>query len=256
MAKSYSQIIDDAEAYLNDNSNANFVAADLDPQVPAVLARVSRVRPWRPNQLTHRYSSTQTVSARDVVLTSGDKWRLAWVDRVEYPIDVVPGKFRNFVRNGDVVSIDLDHKPVAEAVNLYLAKVHILQKAIGTTDTAGAIKTQAVVGATTLALKSLGTGTINEDTQLTIAGDTTVYHVIQTATIGTNEATVTIWPALEHQAEVDDVATLALAESTLDYDLEDIVSRYIAARHSGEGSHYLGPGGGGESVRDPRHGEP
>jgi hypothetical protein len=230
MPKTYAQIMDDAEAYLQDTGNGIFSTTELDLLVPGVLARVSQSRPWKPNQLTHRYSSSQTVSAKDVVLTAGDKWRLAWVDKVEYPVGMTPPVFRNFSRNGDVVSIGITHDPAAEAVYLYLAKVHILQKAIGTSDTAGAIKTQAAVGATTLAMKSLGTGTVNEDTKLTIAGDTTVYHVIETATIGTNEATVTIWPALEAVATADAIVTLSLADSTLEFDLEDLVSRYIAAR--------------------------
>ncbi len=79
-------------------------------------------------------------------------------------------------------------------------------------------------------LKSLGTGTINEDTSLTIAGDSTVYTVTSNATIATAEATVSITPALVVQADADDVVTLAAPTSTLDILSESLLADLIAAR--------------------------
>jgi hypothetical protein len=229
MPKTYAQILADASSYAQDSGNAIFTTTELGLVIPNVLSRISRFSPWRPNEIDSRASSSQSITAKDIILTSGDLWRLMRVNKVEYPIDQNPLVFRSFSRNGKVVTMDIDATP-SGTVYLYLAKVHILQSAIGTTDTAGAIKTGASAGAVSLALKSLGTGTINEDTQLTIAGDSTVYHVISTATIGTNEATVSIWPALQADVLADAVVTLALSESTLSYELEDIVVRYIAAR--------------------------
>lgn len=79
---------------------------------------------------------------------------------------------------------------------------------VGTTDLAGAVKTEAAKGATSVALKSLGTGTINIDTVLNIDGHATDYIVTANATISGNEATVSISPALTDVAEVDDLINL------------------------------------------------
>uniref|UniRef100_A0A6M3KLA9 Uncharacterized protein n=1 Tax=viral metagenome TaxID=1070528 RepID=A0A6M3KLA9_9ZZZZ len=80
---------------------------------------------------------------------------------------------------------------------------------VGTTDLVGAVKTQAAKAATSVVLKSLGTGTINRLTKLTIEGHGTDYIVTADATITSNEATVSITPALTDVAEVDDAIQLA-----------------------------------------------
>jgi len=74
---------------------------------------------------------------------------------------------------------------------------------VGTADLSGFIKTEAAIGATSVVLKSLGTGTINRTTRLSIEGDSTDYIVSANANIAGNEATVTISPALVKLAEVD-----------------------------------------------------
>lgn len=99
----------------------------------------------------------------------------------------------------------------ADTVETLVDRIGEAGSFLGTTDTAGAIKTLALVGATQLELKSLGTGTINKSAKLTIAGDTTIYSVTAQATIATNEATVSISPGLVAQAAVDAVVTLSLA---------------------------------------------
>ena len=80
---------------------------------------------------------------------------------------------------------------------------------VGTTDLEGAIKTEAAIDATSLALKGLGTGTINAEAKIQISGHYQPYIVQANATITANEATVTISPALVDVAEVDDAVTLS-----------------------------------------------
>ncbi len=80
---------------------------------------------------------------------------------------------------------------------------------VGTTDLEGAIKTEAAIGATSIILKGLGTGTINAESKIKITGHWQDYIVQANATITANEATVTISPALVDVAEVDDVVTLS-----------------------------------------------
>uniref|UniRef100_A0A6M3J729 Tail protein n=1 Tax=viral metagenome TaxID=1070528 RepID=A0A6M3J729_9ZZZZ len=79
---------------------------------------------------------------------------------------------------------------------------------VGTTQLNGNIKTEADVGDTSIALKGLGTGTINRTTKLSISGDSTDYFVTANATITANEATVTISPGLAQLAEVDTLINL------------------------------------------------
>ena len=229
--------MDRAEQLLQDAANTIFSTTELDNLVPGILTSISKYAPWKPNETpTSLWSITKatTASSLAIALTAGDKWKLLseknGIRRVEYPVDENPRQFRSFDRYGDVIEMGLDNAPSAsdEDVYLYLAKVHLLTSAIGTTDTAGAVKTAGAVGDVALALKSLGTGAINEGAKLTIAGDTTVYHVISTATIGTNEATVSIWPTLQAAVDADAVVTFAL-ENTLTSELEELVARLIAA---------------------------
>ncbi len=74
-------------------------------------------------------------------------------------------------------------------------------------DIAGTVLVNATTaaGSTTLALKDLteATGTIKAGTVFTIAGDSTRYVIRKDATIASNAATVTIYPALQAQAAGD-----------------------------------------------------
>jgi len=65
----------------------------------------------------------------------------------------------------------------------------------GTTDGLGTAAV-AAVGATSMLISALGTGTVNKGTAFTIAGDTTQYVVTADATISGNAATVSFYPAL------------------------------------------------------------
>jgi hypothetical protein len=150
---------------------------------------------------------------------------------VEYVVDQSPPEYRNFIQQGNYIYLLLDNIPSADlSVYVYPYKRHIVQESLGTSDTAGAVKTAGSAGDTTLALKSLDTGTINENTVLTITDDDTDYIVQATATIGTNEATVTIHPPLQADVDADTVVTLSLLNtfSLTNAGLEDVFCNYLA----------------------------
>jgi len=228
VAKTYATILDDTESLVQDGSNTIFTTAELDVLMPAGLVRMSQAKPWQ-----YKLTKTTTADSRDVTLTASDKWRLLGVEKLEYLVDQNPPVYRGFTRFGDVVTIGVNSRP-SSAVSIYffLNKVHLLQKTVGTTDLLGAIKTLGAVGDVSLALKSLGTGTIDEMTTLAIAGDSTTYYVTAQATITGNEATVSIWPPLAAAAAVDAVVTLSLTASTLDMVLEDLLARWLASKAS------------------------
>lgn len=207
-------------------ANQVFATAEVDAYIKSGLAELSGYKPYQ----VKNTSLLTTVNSRDITLTSEVKHNLFWIDYIEYKVAQDPPAYRNWKQYGDIVTLKIDCAPTAaESVYLYLSKKHRLQKEVGTVDLAAAVKTTAAAGVSSIILKSLGTGTINEDTQLTIAGDATVYHVTGTATIATNEATVSITPVLAAQAAADAVVTLALSTSTLDITLEDLLADLAAA---------------------------
>jgi hypothetical protein len=214
--KTYADIVSLISSILQDNSNATYSTSELDLIIPEGLTAISRFKPREVRETT-----LITVSSRDITLSAENKRNLLDVWKVEYPVGQYPKTFRGFTMFGDLLNLDLYAAPtIAASLYLYLLKRHILQKEVGTTDLAGAVKTQGTAGDSTLALKSLGTGTINENTLVAIAGDSTIYTVTKDATIGTNEATVSITPVLGSTAAVDTVVTMSLSESTLDASLE------------------------------------
>lgn len=91
---------------------------------------------------------------------------------------------------------------------------NIQTHAVGTVDLAGAVSTTAAAGATSVIVKSLGTGTVNEGTKVTFADDGGVYVVTEDATISANAATLKIYPALEDGTAGDQVVTLEPALTT------------------------------------------
>jgi hypothetical protein len=236
MARTYAEIITLAQSIVIDNgidpsgvANQIFAAAEFDKFVPMALEEVSTFRP-------HQVKETllTTADSRELTLAAENKRKLLYIYKAEYEVDKNPRVFHNVTRFGDVVTLEMDIGPVDdESVYLYMGKVHLLQKEIGTTDTALAVKTTAAIGATSLILKSAGTGTVNEDTTFTITGDATatVYTVTATATIAATEVTVSIAPALKAQATADDVVTLAISVSTMDDVItEDLLADLLAGR--------------------------
>ncbi len=237
--KSYAQILDDIETLMQDagvdpegaGANSVFGVAELDALMPMALVTVSQYKPWQ-----YKRTKTTVADSYDLTLTTGDKWRLltgsgykgTGIVKAEYEVDEDPRQFRGLTKFGDVISLELDSAPdSAVSVYLYMNKIHILQKAIGTTDDLAGVVT-AAAGATSLSITSLGTGTINEMTTIAITGDSTVYYVTATASITANAATVSIWPPLA-TAAVAAVVTLSLTDSTLDMILEGYLARWLAA---------------------------
>ncbi len=234
MSKSYSEIIDDAEALGQDAgidpggaANQVFATDELDSFMPAALAKISQYKPWQVK------TTKSTVAAiRDITLTTGDKWRLLGIEKLEYLVDQEPPVYRNYSRFGDVLSIKIDTRPPAAAdIYFFWNKVHLLQEALGTDTATWAIFADTAADVTSLVIDAAtATGTINEMSTLTIAGDDTTYYVIEEATIATNKATVSIWPPLTAAASEDAVVTLSVTGSTLDMTLEDYLARWLAAK--------------------------
>ena len=239
MGLTHAEIEARLEEVLWDTTDTYWSDIRIISKMGAILKKISQRVPF---VATERHPSDRAVptrgtyttdgTTRDIVLTDwdfDDLIKISQFDGVEYLVDQSPKEYKNFSQRDKIISLSLDDIPSAsKTVYVYPQRLHILQQAIGTTDTAGAIKTLAAAAATSLALKSLGTGTINKYTKLTIAGDTTEYMVTATATIAANEATVTITPGLVAAAAVDAVVTLALADSTLTPSLEEIIIGWTA----------------------------
>lgn len=98
----------------------------------------------------------------------------------------------------------------------YYENQNIQTHAIGTTDTAGAIDLGAgyAAGATTIHVDTLGTGTINKGSILTIADVAGSYVVTEDATIAGNECDIKIYPGLADSTADDAVVTIHAAATT------------------------------------------
>ena len=231
--KTYAEILNDCETLVQDAgvdpsgvANQVFATAELDALIPDALSRISQFKPWQV-----KTTKSTVADTRDITLTTGDKWRLLGIEKLEYLTGKNPPVYRNHSRFGDVVSIKIDSAPPAIAnIYFFFNKVHILLEETGEDTNAGAIKTDAAAGAVSLVLDGLGTGTINDMTTIAITGDSTVYYVTATATITASEATVSIWPPLVATAAEDAVITLSITGSTLDIPLEGYLARLLAAR--------------------------
>ncbi len=232
MAKTWSLIRDDIENILQNagidpssaGANLEFATAEIDALVPNALISLSHASPWQV-----KMTKSTVADTRDITLSAGDKWREIGIQKLEYLTAKDPPVYRNYSRFGDVVSIKINKRPPAVAdIYFFMNKVHLLSTAIGATEPSGLLNADAAAGATSLVLKSVGTGTVEEQTTLMITGDTTVYYVTAQATISTT-VTVSIWPPLAAAALEDAVVTLSLS-NTLDTHLEDYLERLVAAR--------------------------
>lgn len=232
MAMTYAQVLAQLEIQLGNPAQDASATVVLENLIKSGLIKVSQYVPWETSVL-----KSMTASTKYVTLTAGDKWKAIELSgaegyyNVEYEVDQTTKEYRNYSRHGDTVTIEIDNAPSAAAnVRLFIAKQHILQKELGTADAAGAVSTAGTAGDTTLVLKSLGTGTINEDTKLTIADDDTEYNVYATATIATATATVSIWPPLQAAAAENAVVTLALHDYTMSPELEQLLCDWVEAQ--------------------------
>ena len=236
MVKLYSEILDDVETLLQDagvdpsppSANSVFATAELDSLMPSGLVRISQFKSWQ-----KKTTKSTVADSRDIALTTGDKWRLLGIEKLEYEVDKNPRKFRGYSQFGDVVSIKIDTRPTsADDIYFFWNKVHLLQKVLTTADTEGTLKTATAVGDVSVVVEALGTLTIEEMTTVAITGDSTVYYVTTTATIVTNEATLSIWPPITQVNAISAVVTLSLTESTLDMTLEAYLAKWLAAKAS------------------------
>ncbi len=233
MPKLYTEIMDDVEAYAQDGgidpsgaAQQVFSTAELDLLMPSALVRISQFKPWQV-----KTTKSTVADTRDITLTSGDKWRELGIEKLEYAVDKNPPVYRNHSRFGDVISIKIDTRPPAVAdIYFFWNKVHLLQKVLTTADTGGTVKTATAVGDVSVVVEALGTLTIEEMTTVAITGDSTVYYVTTTATIVTNEATLSIWPPITQVNAIGAVVTLSLTESTLDMTLEAYLAKWLAAK--------------------------
>lgn len=216
----YTEIRDACEAILQDSTNLIFTVAELDVLIPLGLSELSYFKPRGVKE------TVTTTASKDLTLSTENKRKLLWVEKVEDSTS-----FRNFTRWGDIVTMDIDSAPSAgESVYLYLAKKHILQKEVGATELTGTIKTEAAAGISYIVVTSLGTGSVKEDTQLTIESDTTTYTVITDATISGTDATLYITPVTSKIEVVGKVVTLSLSVSTLDPEEETLLADLVAGR--------------------------
>ncbi len=232
--KTYSEILDDVETLLQDagvdpsppSANSVFATAELDSLMPSALSRISQFKPWQ-----IKTTKSTVADTRDITLTTGDKWRLLGILKLEYLTAKDPPVYRNYTRFGDVISIKIDTRPPSVAdIYFFWNKVHLLQKVLTTVDTGGTLEVATAVGDVTIDVEALGTLTIEEMTTVAITGDSTVYYVTSTATIAGNKATLSIWPPITQVNTLGAVVTLSLTGSTLDIPLEDYLARWLAAK--------------------------
>ncbi len=207
----------------------------ISQRVPFLTSETHPSDRWAPTRGVYTTDGT----TREITLTDWDFLDLACegfsqFDGIEYPVDQSPKQFRNYTLRNKVLELHLDAIPASgDSVYVYPQRLHILQAAIGTTDTAGAVSTASVVGDTSLIIKTLGTGTINKYTKITITTtptDTTEYMVKANATIAANVATVLLSPAIVKVNSINDVVTLALADSTFPQILEEIFIEWTAGQ--------------------------
>lgn len=208
-------------------ANQVFATAELTALVPGCLSELSKYRPW---EVLYSFTTSGT-DAWEIGLPGEMLKYLLRLKAVEYDWgDDDPTLYRrNFdVIGGRVLRLNMESKTQTGKSLRFHTQNRQLLVDVGTTDLLGAVQADAFVGDTTLVLKSLGTGTIAEDTILTFSGDAQMYRVTGTATIAANEAAVSIYPGLELDTGVNTVVTLI--PSTLDVECEEVLSDLLAAR--------------------------
>jgi hypothetical protein len=116
-------------------------------------------------------------------------------------------------KRGDTTTVKSGSMGRLYGIDWYVDQ-NIKTHTVGTVDLAGAITDDPSVaaGATTIHVGSLGTGTINKGSIITIAGNTGKYVVTANATIAANAATLTIYPALNDAVLKDAVVTIHAAD--------------------------------------------
>ena len=124
-------------------TSAIIVADGMTPVLKKLSARVPFVTTERhPGTLAVpiRGEYTTDGTTRDIILTDWDfedLEKISQFDGVEYPVDQSPKEYVNFLKSGKILTLKWDAIPAAaDDVYIYPQRRHILQEAIGTTDTA------------------------------------------------------------------------------------------------------------------------
>lgn len=245
MPLTHANIVDEVALQVWQTVNTTLTDALIISKMTSILKLLSKEVPHRTDYL-HKSSYTFDGVTSDIILLAwdyDDLVRIQQEDGCEFNSSGYGADYERIFRNarlrGKTLSVVLDSVP-ASGKTLYIHpdRNHIVQAAIGTDDTAGALSADAAKAATSLALNLLGTGTINKYTKLTIAGDTTEYMVKATATIASAAATVTITPGLQAAALSAAVVTLALADSTLSAGLEEVFIKWVSGELIAEYSRH------------------
>jgi hypothetical protein len=135
MARTFSEIIDLAETYLQDagldpdgSANQVFSAAELGAFLPGCLTEISRYRPYEVKE-------TVTAAGSKNINISGIKIGLLRIEAVEYPAGQDPPQFRNWTQFGDIITLKIEAVPAAGSeVSIYCAKCHTLNGSVSTLD--------------------------------------------------------------------------------------------------------------------------
>ena len=223
MAKrTYTELTDRVEEFLQDSTNVVFSATEIQSMFTDVLYRIASYK-----LVITRHSLTTIASKELQIATIADLIDPLYA---EYTVDKNPRNFRNIIRRGNTVELDINIIPTAaETVYLYCKKPHRINQM---TDLAGAIDLPGdtyAAGDTTIHVDGLqATATIPVDTEFTIAGIQGVYRLTTAATIASSEGDLTFFPGLL-EAVADGVA-VTFEQSTLDPILEDLFINYVAAR--------------------------
>ena len=224
MAKrTYVELTNRVEEFLQDSTNVLFTADEIQSMFTDILYRIASYK-----LVITRHSLTTIADSKELQIATIDDL----IDPLyaEYTVDKNPRNFRNIIRRGNLVELDINIKPTAgETAYLYCKKPHRINQM---TDLAGAIDLPGdtyAAGDTTIHVDGLETSvTIPVDTEFTIAGIGGVYRLTAAATISSNEGDLTFFPGLA--AAAADGIVVTFEQSTLDGLLEDLFINFVAAR--------------------------
>ena len=140
MAKPIDELVTDARVMLRDQIGADvendFTDDELKTILGDVLVEVSNVSPYMVKE-----ELTTVANTRDIDISAIDD--LLEVELVEYPVDQVPPKYRNFSqRENGKLTVDYAYNlPGSEDIYLYCNKLH----SVGTTSSTLNVKEERVL---------------------------------------------------------------------------------------------------------------
>jgi len=220
--RTYSAITDRVEEFLQDSTNVVFSATEIQSMFTDILYRIASYK-----LVITRHSLTTIADTKELQIATIEDL----IDPLyaEYTVDKNPRNFRNIIRRGNIVELDINIKPTAgETVYLYCKKPHRINQMtdlVGAIDLTGGYEEDD----TTIHVDDLESSvTIPVDTEFTIAGIGGVYRLTAAATIASNEGDLTFFPGLA--ADVADGVVVTFEQSTLDGLLEDLFINFVAAR--------------------------